>query len=167
MAGIAALLNQKMAAAQGNLNPRLYQLAANTSAAAFHDVTVASSHVSGCTLAVPSLCNNTTPGPSGLSGGPSGYLVGNGYDLATGLGSVDAANFVAHWRACILAQRMITFFGNTAGSIMKITTSGTKPSTAIGMPCNGRRATINLTRDWPNPCGLPDGKRNFASRWTS
>jgi pseudomonalisin len=97
MAGIAALLNQKMGAAQGNLNPRLYQLAANTSAAAFHDVTVASSHVSGCTLAVPSMCNNSTPGTSGLTGGLAGFMVGTGYDEATGLGSVDATNLVTHW----------------------------------------------------------------------
>jgi hypothetical protein len=97
MAGIAALLNQKMGAAQGNLNPRMYQLAANTGAGAFHDVTVATSGVSGCTVAVPSMCNNSTPGPSGLSGGLAGFTVGNGYDEATGLGSVDATNFVTHW----------------------------------------------------------------------
>lgn len=97
MAGIAALLNQKMGTAQGNLNPRLYQLAANTSAAAFHDVTVATSRVSGCSLAVPSLCNNSTPGTSGLTGGLAGFMVGNGYDEATGLGSVDATNLVTHW----------------------------------------------------------------------
>ena len=95
-AGIVALLNQKTGSANGNLNPRLYALARTTSGV-FHDVTVSSSDVSGCTLSVPSLCNNTTPGPSGLSGGLSGYLVGNGYDLATGLGSVDAANLVAQW----------------------------------------------------------------------
>ena len=99
MAGIAALLNQKTGTAQGNLNPRLYQLAANTSAAAFHDVTIASSHVSGCTLAVPSLCNNSTPGRTGLTGGLAGFVVGNGYDEATGLGSVDATNLVTHWSA--------------------------------------------------------------------
>ncbi len=99
IAGLAALLNQKIGTAQGNLNPRLYSLAGNASAAAFHDVTVSSSGVSGCTLAVPSMCNNTTPGPSGLNGGLTGYMVGAGYDEATGLGSVDAANLLAHWSA--------------------------------------------------------------------
>lgn len=97
LAGITALLNQKTGSAHGNLNPRLYALAASPAAAVFHDVTVGSSGVSGCTVALPSLCNNTTPGPGGLSGGIAGYLVGNGYDLATGLGSIDAANLVAHW----------------------------------------------------------------------
>ncbi|HKE47809.1 MAG TPA: S53 family peptidase [Rhodanobacteraceae bacterium] len=97
IAGIAAILNQKTGSAQGNLNPRLYQLAQSPGNGVFHDVTVASSGVSGCTLATPSLCNNSTPGPSGLSGGLAGYMVGTGYDEATGLGSVDAANLVASW----------------------------------------------------------------------
>lgn len=97
MAGIAALLNQTTGSAQANLNPRLYALAANPTNAVFHDVTVASSGVTNCTVAIPSLCNNSTPGPSGLSGGLPGYTVGTGYDLATGLGSIDVANLLAQW----------------------------------------------------------------------
>jgi hypothetical protein len=98
LAGIVALLNQKTGSAQGNLNPRLYALARARSNA-FHDVTVASSGVSGCTVSLPSLCNNSTPGVGGLTGGLAGYLVGDGYDLATGLGSVDIANLLAAWDA--------------------------------------------------------------------
>jgi hypothetical protein len=99
MAGIAAMLNQRQGTSQGNMNPRMYALATEASAAAFHDVTVASSGVDNCTVATPSLCNNTIPGTSGLAGGLQGYLVKNGYDLATGLGSPDAKNFVANWSA--------------------------------------------------------------------
>jgi pseudomonalisin len=99
MAGIAALLNQKMGAAQGNLNPRLYALAASPGDGVFHDVTVATSGVAGCDVSVPSMCNNSTPGSLGLSGGLAGYAVGPGYDLATGLGSIDVANLLAHWAA--------------------------------------------------------------------
>ncbi len=94
MAGIAALLNTKMGAAQGNLNPMLYRLAASTPAA-FHDVTIASSGVRDCNTAIPSMCNNSTPGQSSLTGGLAGYEVGVGYDLATGLGSLDVADFIA------------------------------------------------------------------------
>ncbi len=97
MAGIAALLNQKTGAAQGNLNPRMYALAATPANGVFHDVTVASSGVASCDVSVPSMCNNTTPGPSGLSGGLLGYLVGNGFDEATGLGSVDVTNLLNQW----------------------------------------------------------------------
>lgn len=99
MAGIAALLNQKTGAAQGNLNPRLYTLAANPANGVFHDVTISSSGVSSCSASIPSLCNNATPGPSGLSGGLQGFLVGTGYDEATGLGSIDVANLLSQWSA--------------------------------------------------------------------
>jgi pseudomonalisin len=99
MAGVAALLNQQSGAAQGNLNPRLYELAAIPANAVFHDVTVASSGVNNCDVAVPSLCNNSTPGPTSLSGGLNGYLVGAGYDLATGLGSIDVASLLSNWSA--------------------------------------------------------------------
>jgi hypothetical protein len=99
IAGIAAILNQATSTANGNLNPRLYALAQTPAAGAFHDITVASSDVAGCTVSTPSLCNNTTPGPNGLSGGLPGYLATAGYDLTTGLGSVDAANLVNQWNA--------------------------------------------------------------------
>ena len=102
MAGIAALLNQKIGAAQANLNARLYALAAATGNGVFHDANVASatnanSGVASCSVSVPSICNNSTPGTSGLSGGLQGYAIGTGYDLATGLGSLDVANFLAQW----------------------------------------------------------------------
>jgi subtilase family serine protease len=99
MAAITALLDQQQGSAQGNLNPRLYALAANTANGVFHDVTIASSGVANCSVTVPSLCNNSTPGPNGLSDGLAGYLVGAGYDEATGLGSIDVSNMIGNWSA--------------------------------------------------------------------
>ncbi|HXF77524.1 MAG TPA: S53 family peptidase [Usitatibacter sp.] len=95
MAGIAALLNQKLGAPQGNLNPQIYALAAFPNVRAYHDVNVESSAVQPCTATVASLCNNTTASQTAVTGGLAGYLVGPGYDLATGWGSLDASNFVA------------------------------------------------------------------------
>ena len=99
MAGVTALLNSKLGAAQGNLNPLLYTLAATPSNNVFHDITVTSSGVTGCVITVPSMCNNSTPGASANSttatGGLQGYLVTAGYDEVTGLGSIDVANFLA------------------------------------------------------------------------
>jgi pseudomonalisin len=77
-AGLMALVVQKTGAAQGNANPTLYRLAGNQlsgGAAVFHDVTTG---------------NNAVPGVTGFNAGP-------GYDLATGLGSVDAATLINHW----------------------------------------------------------------------
>jgi hypothetical protein len=80
---------------QGNLNPVLYQLAATPSNAVFHDVTIASSGVANCSATVPSMCNNSTPSSTALTGGLAGYLVGPGYDLATGWGSIDGSRFLS------------------------------------------------------------------------
>jgi len=95
MAGVAALLEQQLGT-QGNMSPALYQMAASAPAA-FHDVTVATSGVTDCDINVPSMCNNSIPGPTGLSGGQAGYLVGPGYDEVTGLGSLDVATFIANY----------------------------------------------------------------------
>ena len=96
MAGIAAILDANLGAPQGNLNPQLYSLAATTPTI-FHDVTVATSGVSGCTIDTPSMCNNSIPGPTGLTGGQAGYLIGDGYDEVTGLGSLDVSNFLTNF----------------------------------------------------------------------
>lgn len=93
MAAIAAMLDQSVSAAQGNLNPGIYQMSISAPTA-FHDVTLTSSGVTSCDINTPSLCNNSIPGPSGLTGGQAGYEVGTGYDEATGLGSLNASTFV-------------------------------------------------------------------------
>lgn len=77
-AGLMALVIQSTGARQGNANPTLYALASRQhsgGAAVFHDIS------SG---------NNSVPGQGGYKAGP-------GYDLATGLGSVDAHALAIHW----------------------------------------------------------------------
>ena len=106
MAGVAALLNEKMGSAQGNLNPRLYALASTPGSGAFHDVTPATSGVDACDPSVPSMCNNSTDGPTGPSGGLRGYAVAPGYDLATGLGSLDVANLLANWASATVPGQL-------------------------------------------------------------
>jgi pseudomonalisin len=120
MAGIAALLNQKIGNPQGNLNPRPYALAATPGNGVFHDVTVSTSGVVGCDVSIPSMCNNSTPGPGGLAGGLPGYVVGPGYDQVTGLGSIDVANMLAQWSA---APFDLNRHGLT-GSWFQVATSG-------------------------------------------
>jgi hypothetical protein len=85
-AGIVALINQETAASgQGNINYILYPLAAS-SPVAFHDIT-AGDNKSPCTA-----------GSEGCPNGTSiGFSAGTGYDLAAGLGSIDASNLVHAW----------------------------------------------------------------------
>jgi uncharacterized protein (TIGR03437 family) len=84
--GVVALLNQFSSAetGQGNINPRLYALARTTSDV-FHDV------VSGDNK-VP--CEQSSPG---CTDGELGFPAGPGYDLATGLGSLDVYRLVTEW----------------------------------------------------------------------
>jgi subtilase family serine protease len=86
-AGIVALINQQTASSQGNLNPKLYSLAASNPSA-FHDIT------SGDNKAP---CQAGTPDCP--SGGTIGFTAGTGYDQVTGLGSVDASALAAAWGA--------------------------------------------------------------------
>ncbi|MEO9071932.1 MAG: Ig-like domain repeat protein [Edaphobacter sp.] len=94
MAGVTALLNQKTGGSQGNLNPLLYRLAA-TNANAFHDATPGTIDSTLCAINTPSICNNSTPGSNTATSGLAGYALTAGYDQATGLGSLDVANFLA------------------------------------------------------------------------
>jgi subtilase family serine protease len=79
LAGILALLEQYNGGRQGNINPTLYglyQLQSSGGYNYFHPT------VSG---------NNSVPGQTGFS------ATGTGYNLATGLGSVDANLLVKQW----------------------------------------------------------------------
>jgi subtilase family serine protease len=87
-AGIVALLNQKGGGtAQGNVNPTLYKVYASTPNA-FHDITTG---------------NNIVPCQAGTpdcpSSGSYGYSAGTGYDLVTGLGTLEVTNLVNAWTA--------------------------------------------------------------------
>jgi hypothetical protein len=107
-AGIVALVNQFTGSSgQGNANYVLYKVA-SSSAQTSHACGASSSPSAGCifydvtsgTIAVP--CdkgspNCTTASGSDLYGVLNGYNATAGYDLATGLGSVNAFNLVHNW----------------------------------------------------------------------
>jgi hypothetical protein len=119
MAGITALLGGKFGGPQGNLNPSIYQMAASNPNA-FHDVTVGSSGVSNCSVGTPSMCNNSVPNSSSGSSAQPGYLITAGYDEVTGLGSLDASNFIFNFPAgptidASLIPQLITFSEQLVG----------------------------------------------------
>jgi len=126
MAGVAALLNQAKGGAQGNLNPEIYRLAARAPAV-FHDTTVATSGVSNCSVSVPSMCNNSVPSSTGLTGGQAGYLITAGYDEATGLGSLDVQAFLNSYTGVpapsvtLTAANLTVIPGATTGNSSTVT----------------------------------------------
>jgi subtilase family serine protease len=78
LAAIVALLNQSHGSPVGFLNSAIYQLGATSSySTAFHDITSGE--------------NSDTLGQFGVDG----FAAGTGYDLATGWGTPNVANFIA------------------------------------------------------------------------
>jgi pseudomonalisin len=142
MAGVVALINTQLGSAAGNINPKLYALAASTPLA-FHDATVASSGVTSCTTSTPSICNNSTPGPSGLTGGLAGYALTTGFDEATGLGSIDVDNLII---AISNVGGSGSFTLAASPSSLSVTAGGTtsNTSTITGASVNGYTGTVDL-----------------------
>jgi subtilase family serine protease len=128
MAGVAALLDQKLGAAQGNLNPGLYATA-SAYPLAYHDVTVATSGVTSCVLSTPSMCNNSIESPTGVA--QDGYAVGAGYDEVTGLGSLDVLTFLNEYT---------TLTGTSSFSIAGTTVTISSPGAIAG-----NTSTITVT----------------------
>jgi hypothetical protein len=137
MAGVAALLAEKMGRGVGNLNPELYQMAASAPQA-FNDVTVATSGVTSCNINTPSMCNNSIPSSTGLNGGQPGYLVTTGYNEVTGLGSLDVQKFIDNYTGSIIAPTVTVSLSSSS-----ITTA--QPLTAT--------VTVSSTSDTIIPTG--------------
>jgi hypothetical protein len=131
MAGILALVNQKTNSQQGNANYVFYRLAAmekvgacNSNAPAgpanncvFNDITVGNNS-QPCAKGSPN-CGSAGQ-PIGVS---NGYSAHKGYDLTSGLGSVNANNLVNNWNS-------VTFTPTT-------TTLSLNPGTILhGQPAN-------------------------------
>ncbi|MHB8410409.1 MAG: Ig-like domain repeat protein [Candidatus Acidiferrales bacterium] len=127
-AGLMALVDQKTAAQQGNPNFIFYKLAAAQSATTCNSSTGSASicvfnDVTAGTIAMPCATgslNCTTSNSGDQYGILSGYNAGVGYDLATGLGSVNATNLVNNWNSVIFKPSTTALTLN-GGNAIKIT----------------------------------------------
>jgi subtilase family serine protease len=168
-AGIMAMVAQKTQSRQGNANFVFYKLAAGENLAncnstgtslpantcIFNDVTIGTNIVP-CVAGSP---NCTTEGQSVPVGVMTGYTSGIGYDLTSGLGSVNAANLVNNWQS-------ITFTPTTT-SLSLFPTSivhGQAVNVAIDVNAKGGTPTgqVALETNNQNPAGDftlgPNGK---------
>src|SRR5260370_20057918 len=167
MAGIQALINQKSGGPQGNAAPVYYQLAA-----AEYGLSGSSSCNSdnGNTVASTCIFYDVTSGDMDVDcAGPNCYLAGAtvgvlststtsftpaygatlGWDFATGICSVNAANLVNNWPGAVpqpsftlsAAPTSLTFLQGAAGS-----------TTITVNPLNGFSSGVNLSVS-----GLPSG----------
>jgi uncharacterized protein (TIGR03437 family) len=137
MAAIVALLNHyqvtnkfQKTAGLGNINPQLYRMAQN-SPTAFHDV-ITGNNIVQCAQGSPDCL-----------AGSFGYSATVAYDMATGLGSVDANNLVTMWNTA------------TNGSVVTLSASATRATL---------NDTIQLTAavTAATGTGTPTGTVNFA-----
>src|SRR5882757_262508 len=144
-AGILSLVNQKTGSRQGNANYVLYNLASQQNKAGTACSSITGTPAAGCvfndittdTIAMPCVkgAPNCTVTNSGDSYGVlSGYASATGYDLATGLGSVNAANLVNSWSnasfiasatTLTLSPSSITHGSQVSASVRVVSTTGT------------------------------------------
>ncbi len=172
-AGIVALINQKTGQRQGNANVTLYALAKNETFSScdsgsktalatcvFHDITGSKSsdgNTPNVNNSVPcsggsANCSKTSSGGFGViaSGGNAAFTAGVGYDLATGLGSVNVTNLLNNW--------------TTATSTGAATTISLSPAAITG---TAGLVSGNLTGTVTGSGGTPTGVVIFENATTN
>jgi hypothetical protein len=135
-AGVMALVDQKMeqmsgtslGAAQGQADYVLYKLAATETLSQCNASTTAVAPASNCIFNDITSGNNAVPGELNYGTSLAQYQSGVGYDLATGLGSVNVTNLVNNWDT-------VTFNATTT-TIVNIS-----PSTIT----HGQAANVDIT----------------------
>jgi len=151
-AGIVALLNQSLSSSSGlgNVNPMLYQLAADTSNGAFHQVTSGTNTVY-CTAGDPGFTTETSlncPSTGILGYNASTDDATTGYNLVTGLGSVDVSNLATAWAATVAANFSLT----SSTTPTSVAAGSTTTATITVAPASGFTGSVTLSCS-----GLPSG----------
>jgi subtilase family serine protease len=134
-AGLVALINQRQkSSGQGVVSSTLYNLASNstTYSSAFHDITSGNNN---CSTAGSTVCSGSAL---------TQYSAGTGYDMATGLGSIDFNHLLTAWPA-----------GSTH------TASTTALSAATNAPIVGTGDTITIDVTPSTGSGTPTGTVNL------
>jgi hypothetical protein len=193
-----ALVEQKTGQRQGNAGYVLYPLAAQTGATCtsnaaavsksncvFYDVTTGNNSVA-CVAGTKN-CSIQTSGGYGFLVSPTdnvtaAWTAGSGYDLATGLGSINAANLVNKWTSVSFTPTTTTLSslptplthgqavsfsigvtstgGTPSGDVSLIAEIGSTPSTGIGSFPLGSDGTFTGTTNM-----LPGGTYNVVAHY--
>ncbi len=122
-AGILALANQQTFVRLGQPNYVLYRLATAETLAQCNASSTTTPPATTCVFNDVTSGNNSVPGETGYGTPTAQFQTGVGFDLATGLGSVNVSNLVSQWNS-------VTFNSTT-------TTFSIAPATAVhGSPVN-------------------------------
>lgn len=138
-AGIVALVNAYLlnhgdigSPGLGNINPVLYRLA-EMDADVFHDTTVGTNDVP---------CE---PGASGCAAGVLGYPAQPGFDLATGLGSLDANRLATSWTSATFQASSATLQASVSQIQAEQSVTCTARVSAQDVPVTGSPVQFYLT----------------------
>jgi hypothetical protein len=149
-----ALIEQKLGSF-GNINPTLYALANNSTYYKPGSVSTSSNGyvfndiISGSN-AVPCIAGS----PNCPGGGTEGFSAGNGYDLASGWGSVNLSNLATAWTK--VTPLGVGSLGGNISSTTLTTSSGTTASVAA-------TTTVTLTATVSGPAATPTGTVQFLT----
>ncbi|MFZ2024123.1 MAG: Ig-like domain repeat protein [Terracidiphilus sp.] len=168
MAGIMALVVEKTQSRQGQANTVLYPLSQQVPQA-FHDIAVGTNAVS-CVAGSPDCA------AANYLGYLTGYNATVGYDMATGLGSIDAAQLVNNWSSVTFkpTATTLTITPTTAAHSTPLTftvnVTGGPTSGEITLPTTHSSGEPYATTCAAFPCtftyaGLPGGSYDVSARY--
>ena len=161
-AGMIALINQKQqwTAGQGQANINLYKLAAQSGASCSIDPSSTSPLPAGCLFHDVTSGNNyctagTANGFCASNGSTLGFAAGTGYDLVTGLGSVDLANLADAWPTNTASKIATTTTLSATTTAPNVGTNDTVTITITGVSgTTAPTGTISLSVDGGNPTSI-------------
>ena len=138
-AGIMALVNQKTGSRQGQANYVLYRLAAAETLSQCNGSKTTALPAASCVFRDVTVGSNAVPGEAGYGTGTAKYQSTVGYDLATGLGSMNVANLLIFWNSvtfrpttATLALTPANFTHGTAANVNISVVPGSGSGTPTG-----------------------------------
>lgn len=136
-AGIMSMVAAAAGSRLGQPNYVLYRLAADQNLGQCNGSSISSQPASSCIFHDITAGNNAVPGEAGYGSPSAMYQSGSGYDQATGLGSVNAANLISQWNTVTFNPTSTTFSisPKTAVHGSPLSVSGTvTPNSGTGIP---------------------------------
>ncbi len=151
-AGVKSMIEQQNGQWQGQANYVLYPLAAteNSTLSQCNGSSITAPPASTCIFNDVTVGNNAVPGETNYGLLNADYQAGVGYDLATGLGSVNITNLINQWNN-------VKFSPTT-------TTLSLHPTTGI---THGSPVTVNITVSPTGGAGTPTGDVSLTANVTS
>ena len=167
-AGIMALVNQKTGSRQGQANYVLYRLAAAENFSQCNASKTTAPPAVTCIFNDVTVGNNAVPGEAGYGSPSAKYKSTVGYDLATGLGSVNVQNLVNQWGSIAftattttLALSPTTFIHGANASV----SIAVAPTSGAGVPTGDVSLVTNLTPPLPGATAFTLNAGAVSSTW--